>query len=65
MLIFRKFIVRKHERGLLFKKGDFERFLEPGTYRLFDPQHQLTVEHFDIAQPAFERKVDTNDNNTD
>ena len=30
MIFYRKFIVRKHERGLLFKQGDFVRFLEPG-----------------------------------
>ena len=32
-----KFIVRKHERGLLFRDADFVRFLEPGTYRFNDP----------------------------
>ena len=31
-----KFIVRKHERGLLFKDGDFLRFLAPGTYRFWN-----------------------------
>jgi len=35
-MLFRKFIVRKNEYGLLFKDGDFERFLAPGVYRFFD-----------------------------
>jgi hypothetical protein len=35
MLFYHEYVVRKHERGLLFKKGDFVRFLAPGTYRLF------------------------------
>jgi regulator of protease activity HflC (stomatin/prohibitin superfamily) len=58
MLFYRKFNVRKHERGLLFKKGDFERFLDPGEYRLFDPQHKLTVERFDIAEPVFGHRLE-------
>ena len=58
MLIFRKFKVRKHERGLLYKDGDFERFLYPGEHRLFDPQHKLTVERFDIAEPVFEHRLE-------
>ena len=50
MWFIRKFIVRKHERGLLFKDGDFVRFLEPGTYR-FTRRHD--VERFDLTVPAF------------
>ncbi len=57
MLFNRKFIVRKHERGLLFKQGDFVRFVDPGIYRLFDPLHRLNVELHDIAWPKFEHRL--------
>jgi regulator of protease activity HflC (stomatin/prohibitin superfamily) len=57
MIFYRKFIVRKHERGLLFKQGDFVRFLEPGIYRLFDPLMRLKVELHDIVSPQFEHRL--------
>jgi len=53
MIIFRQIIVRKNERGLLFKKNDFIKFLEPGTYHFFDPFYHLKVEFYDISTPAF------------
>lgn len=53
MLFFQKFIVRKHERGLLFKDGDFQSFLAPATYRFFDLQNRYAVERFDVSKPAF------------
>ena len=57
MFFKRKFIVRKHERGLLFKQGDFVRFLEPGVYRLYDPLGRLKVELQDIVQAKFEHRL--------
>jgi hypothetical protein len=57
MIFYRKFIVRKHERGLLFKQGDFVRFLAPGIYRMFDPFMRLKVELHDIASPQFEHRL--------
>jgi hypothetical protein len=57
MLFIREFTVRKHERGLLFKNGDFVRFLAPAVYRFFDPQRRIDVERFDLAQPAFEHRL--------
>ena len=53
MLFHRKFIVRKHERGLLFKDGDFVRFLEPGTYRFNEWRKRHEVERFDLTEPVF------------
>ncbi len=32
--MFKKVTVQKDERGLLFKKGSYEKLLQPGTYRL-------------------------------
>lgn len=57
MLFTREFTVRKHERGILFRNGDFERFLAPAVYRFFDPRKRLDVERFDLTQPAFEHRL--------
>lgn len=57
MLFIREFVVRKHERGLLYKNGDFMRFLAPGVYRFFDPRKRIEVEHFDLSVPEFEHRL--------
>jgi len=57
MFIVRKFLVRKHERALLFKNGDFERFLLPGKHWVVDPLKRLTVELFNISVPLFEHRL--------
>lgn len=56
MLIFRKFLVRKNERGLLFKEGDFVRFLDPGTYHYFDPLMKMRLELYDLSVPEFQHR---------
>ena len=53
MLFSQEFIVRKHERGLLFRDADFVRFLEPGTYRFNTLRRRYDVERFDVTEPAF------------
>lgn len=45
--------VKKNERGLLLRNGDFVRVLQPGTHWLFDGLDALRVELFAIEQPAF------------
>ena len=45
--------VKKNERGLLLRNGDFERVLQPGTHWLFDGIDTLRVETFALEQPAF------------
>ena len=57
MWFIQKFIVRKHERGLLFKDGDFIQFLAPGTYRYFGLRHRHAVERYDISVAAFEHRL--------
>ena len=52
-----KFIVRKHERGLLFKDGDFIKFLAPGTYRYFGLRNRYAVERYDLSVAAFEHRL--------
>ena len=45
--------VKKNERGLLLRNGDFERVLQPGTHWLFAGIDKLRVETFALEQPAF------------
>lgn len=49
----KRVIVKKNERGLLLRNGDFERVLQPGTHWLFDGLDALRVELFALEQPAF------------
>lgn len=55
--MFRKFFVKKDERALLFRKGDFVALLAPGEHYRFDPLKQLTVERFSLAQTRFEHRL--------
>ncbi|HEY1129697.1 MAG TPA: SPFH domain-containing protein [Roseateles sp.] len=45
--------VKKNERGLLLRNGDFERVLQPGTHWLLAALDELKVELFSLDQPAF------------
>jgi regulator of protease activity HflC (stomatin/prohibitin superfamily) len=57
MMLFRKFHVKKDERALLFKRGDFVDILRPGEHVRFDPLRRLTVEKFGLGQPRFEHRL--------
>jgi regulator of protease activity HflC (stomatin/prohibitin superfamily) len=46
-------IVKKNERGLLLRNGDFQRVLQPGTHWLIAGLDHLKVERFAQEQPAF------------
>jgi regulator of protease activity HflC (stomatin/prohibitin superfamily) len=50
---FKRVTIRKNERGLLLRNGDFERVLAPGSHLLIAAIDKLTVEKFAIDQPAF------------
>jgi regulator of protease activity HflC (stomatin/prohibitin superfamily) len=45
--------VKDGERGLLMRNGRFERVLEPGRHRLFDPRRELTAEVFSVVRTEF------------
>ena len=45
--------VKKNERGILPRNGDFERVLQAGTHWLWDGIDTLRVETFALEQPAF------------
>ncbi|HMN81538.1 MAG TPA: slipin family protein, partial [Burkholderiaceae bacterium] len=49
----KRVIVKKNERGLLLRNGDFVRVLQPGTHLLFAGLDTLRVELFALEQPAF------------
>ncbi len=57
MLFTQKFIVRKHERGLLFKDGDFIEFLAPGTYHYRGLRRRYEVERYDLSNAVFEHRL--------
>jgi regulator of protease activity HflC (stomatin/prohibitin superfamily) len=50
---FKRVTVKKNERGILLRNGDFERVLQPGTHWLLAPIDTLRVELFALEQPAF------------
>lgn len=57
MLVMRKFVVRKNECGLMFKDGDFVRFLDAGKYVFLDPLRKIDMEIFDLSVPEFEHRL--------
>jgi len=57
VFLFRKFHVKKDERALLFKQGDFVKVLVPGKHVRFDPLRRLTVEKFALGAPRFEHRL--------
>jgi regulator of protease activity HflC (stomatin/prohibitin superfamily) len=50
-------IVKKTERGLLLRNGDFERILKPGKYWLFDGLDTLKIELCKLEQVAFTHPI--------
>ncbi|HRE15581.1 MAG TPA: slipin family protein [Rhodocyclaceae bacterium] len=40
----KRFVVKKNERGALFKDGDFERILNPGRHYFWDPLGRLSLQ---------------------
>jgi regulator of protease activity HflC (stomatin/prohibitin superfamily) len=53
MMKIQRFTVKKNERALLLRNGDFERVLASGTHWLFAGLDQLRVETFALDQPTF------------
>lgn len=53
MLNLRRVTVKKNERGLVLRNGDFDRVLPPGRHWLVAGLDRLRVETFALEQPAF------------
>jgi hypothetical protein len=49
--MFRRFKVREHERGLLFRDGVFQDVLGPGVHWYVDPLRKLNVEIAPVRSP--------------
>jgi regulator of protease activity HflC (stomatin/prohibitin superfamily) len=45
--------VKDDERAFLSRNGRFERVLDPGLHRIFDPAHAYTVEFFKVVGTTF------------
>jgi len=58
IMFYKKIFVRKHERALLFRDGDFVKFLEPGVFRFGTLLHNYTVERFDITATLFGHRLE-------
>ena len=52
-----QFHVKKDERALLLRRGDFVKVMGAGEYVYFDPLKRLTVEKFSLAKTAFDHKL--------
>ena len=52
-MMLKRVTVKKNERGLLLRNGDFDRVLQPRTHWLFAGLDQLQVELFSLEQPLF------------
>jgi regulator of protease activity HflC (stomatin/prohibitin superfamily) len=55
--VFKKIYVKKDERALLFKRGDFVKILSAGEHKFFDPLKRVTVEVFALAKPQFDHRL--------
>ncbi len=56
-MLMTKFHVKKDERALLLRRGDFVKVLGAGEYLYFDPLKRLTIEKFSLAKTAFDHKL--------
>jgi hypothetical protein len=57
MSFVRKFLVKKDERALLFRKGDFVQLLGAGEHVYFDPWRKLSIEVFPLAKARFDHRL--------
>lgn len=55
--MWKRFVVRKNERGLLLRDGDFVRVMTPGTAYLFDPFKRLSLQLWQLDQPLFDHAL--------
>lgn len=55
--MWQRFLIRKNERALLLRDGDFQRVLVPGEYTLFGLGKRYSVERFALEQPLFDHPL--------
>lgn len=56
MIVFRRFKVREHERGLLFRDRVFQRVLAPGVHWAFDPLRKVRVDVVSVRHVWLDHK---------
>ncbi len=56
-LFTKRFVVKKNQRGLLLRDGDFHRVLRPGVHKLRDFSDRLSLELFDLNKALFEHPI--------
>ena len=49
----KRIVIGDGERGLVHRNRRFERVLEPGVHRMFDPLGRIEVRTYDIAAPEY------------
>lgn len=52
--MWQRFLVRKNERGMLLRDGDFQRFLEPGVVHRLSLKQRYSVCSFPLDQARFD-----------
>lgn len=57
MLGFNQYTIKKNERALLLRNGDFERLLGPGKHRVFAGFDTVQLQRFSLAEPVFEHEL--------
>ncbi len=50
-MMFKRFVIKKNERGVLLRDGDFERVLDSGRHWFTDPFNRLTVQAWQLDTP--------------
>ena len=51
MLGMRRFLIGRHERGLLFREKEFKLILDPGRHWFFDPLYKIRVDTVSVRDP--------------
>ena len=49
----KRVVIGDGERGLVYRNRQFERVLDAGVYRMFDPFNRIEVRSFNIASPEY------------
>jgi len=52
-LFYLETVVKDEERAFVFRDGRFQRVLEPGRHRIFDPLKRVSVETFKVVRADF------------
>ncbi len=49
-VLYFKTVIKDNERGLLYRNGVFQRLLEPGEFKAFDPSRKFRVEKHNVVR---------------